>query len=73
MTQYQRDGDGNATVDGSTRSGSEDAARVVVGEGTSDEFEVNIGLRQSSVLIPLRFVAVLDFISTKTVTKDVLR
>ena len=33
-------------------------------------FEVEIGLRQGSVLIPLLFIAVLDLISRKTVTKD---
>ena len=48
-------------------------ATVVVGEGASEEFEVNIGLRQSSVLIPLLFIAVLDLISTKTVMKDAMR
>ena len=34
-------------------------ARVVVGEGASEEFEVNIGLRHGSVLSPLLFIAVL--------------
>ena len=33
-------------------------ARVVVGEGASDEFEVMNGLRQGSVLSPLLFIAV---------------
>ena len=45
-------------------------ARVVVGEGASEEFEVKIGLRQSSVLSPLLFIAVLDLVSRKTVVKD---
>ena len=45
-------------------------ARVVVGEGASEEFEVKIGLRQGSVLSPLLFIAVLDLISSKTVVKD---
>ena len=40
--------------------------RVVVGEGASEAFEVNIGLRQGSVLNPLLFIAVLDLISRKT-------
>ena len=35
-------------------------ATVVVGEEASEEFEVKIGLRQSSVLSPLLFIAVLD-------------
>ena len=33
-------------------------ARVVVGEGASEDFEVKIGLRQGSVLSPLLFIAV---------------
>ena len=33
-------------------------ARVVVGEGASEKFEVKIGLRQGSVLSPLLFIAV---------------
>ena len=48
-------------------------ARVVVGEGASEEFEVKIGLRQDSVLSPLLFIAVLDLISRKTVTKDAMK
>ena len=48
-------------------------ARVVVGEGASEEFEVKIGLRQGSVLSPLLFIAVLDLISRKTVMKDALK
>ena len=48
------------------------AARVVVapGEGASHEFEVNIGLRQGSVVSPLLFLSALDLISRKTVMKD---
>ena len=48
-------------------------ARVVVGEGASEEFQVNIGLRQGSVLSPLLFIAVLDLISRKTVVKDAMK
>ena len=48
-------------------------ARVVVGEGASEEFEVKIGLRQGSVLSPLLFIAVLDLISRKTVMKDAMK
>ena len=48
-------------------------ARMVVGEGASEEFEVKIGLRQGSVLSPLLFIAVLDLISRKTVVKDAMK
>ena len=48
-------------------------ARVVVGEGALEEFEVKIGLRQGSVLSPLLFIAVLDLISRKTVMKDAMK
>ena len=48
-------------------------ARVVVGEGASDEFEVKIGLRQGSVLSPLLIIAVLDLINRKTVVKDAMK
>ena len=48
-------------------------ARAVVGEETSDEFEVKIGLRQGSVLSPLLFIAVLDLINRKMVMKDVMK
>ena len=48
-------------------------ARVVVGEEASEEFEVKIGLRQGSVLSSLLFIAVLDLISRKTATNDVMK
>ena len=48
-------------------------ARVVVGEGASEEFEVKIGLRQGSVLSPLLSIAVLDLITRKTVVKDAMK
>ena len=48
-------------------------ARVLVGEGASEEFEVNIGLRRGSVLSPLLFTAVLDLSSRKTVVNDAMK
>ena len=51
----------------------ETTARVVVGEGSSEEFEVNIGLRQGSVLSPLLFIAVLGLISRKMVMNDAMK
>ena len=48
-------------------------ARVVVGEGASEEFEVKIGLRQGSVLSALLFIAVLYLISRKTVVKYAMK
>ena len=48
-------------------------ARVVVGEGASEEFEVKIGLRQGRVLSPLLFIAVLDLFSRETVVKDAMK
>ena len=48
-------------------------ARVVVGEGASEEFEVKIGLRQGSVLSPVLFITVLDLVTRKTVVKDAMK
>ena len=48
-------------------------ARVVVGEGASEAFEVKIGLRQGSVLSLLLFISVLGLISRKTVMKDAMK
>ena len=48
-------------------------ASVVVGEGSSEEFEVKIGLKQGSVLSPLLCIAVLDLISRKRVMKDTMK
>ena len=47
--------------------------RVVVGSGLSEEFLVNIGLRQGSALSPLLFIMVMEIISRKISTKDILR
>ena len=47
--------------------------RVVVGSGLSEEFPVNIGLRQGSALSPLLFIMVMEMISRKISTKDILR
>ena len=47
--------------------------RGVVGSGLSEEFPVNIGLRQGSALSPLLFIMVMEIISRKISTKDILR
>ena len=47
--------------------------RVVVGSELSEEFPVNIGLRQGSALSPLLLVLVMELISRKISMKDVLR
>ena len=39
----------------------------------SEEFKVNVGLTQGSALSPLLFIAVVELISNKMCTKDVLR
>ena len=43
------------------------------GRRSLEEFEVNIGLRQGSVLIPLLLIAVLDLICRKTVVNDAMK
>ena len=48
-------------------------ARVVVRSGMSNEFQVIIGLRQSSALSPLLFILVMELISRKISTTDALR
>ena len=47
--------------------------RVVVVSGMSNEFHVNIGLRQGSALSPLLFILVMELISRKISTTDALR
>ena len=47
--------------------------RVVVGSGMSNEFQVNIGLRQGSALSPLLFILVMELISRKISTTDALK
>ena len=44
-----------------------------MGDEAIGEFEVNFGLRQSSVLSPLLFIAALDLISRKTTMKDTMK
>ena len=51
----------------------EERERVLVGSELSEEFPVNIGLRQGSALSPLVFIMVMGLISRKISTKDVLR
>ena len=48
-------------------------ARVIVGSGMSNEFQVNISLRQGSALSPLLFILVIELISRKISTTDALR
>ena len=48
-------------------------ARVVVGSGISNEFQVNIGLRQGSALSPLLLILVMELISWKISTTYALR
>ena len=47
--------------------------RIVVGSGMSNEFQVNIGLRQGSALSPLLFILVMELISRKISTTDALK
>ena len=67
-------------MDGSARSRSQDGGssermkgRVVVESGLSEGFPVNFGLRQGSAFSPLLFVIVMELVSRKISTKDVLR
>ena len=45
---------------------------VVVGSGMSNEFQVNIGLRQGSALSPLLFILLIELINRKISTTDAL-
>ena len=45
----------------------------MVGSGLSEEFQVNIGLRQGSALSPLLFIMVMEIISRNINTKDIFR
>ena len=46
--------------------------RVVVGSGLSEEFPVNIGLRQGSALSPLLFIMVMEIISRKDILRKMM-
>ena len=48
-------------------------SRELCGPGVSGESKVNVGVTQGSALIPLLFIAVVELISRKICTKDVLR
>ena len=39
--------------------------RVIIGAGVSEQFSVNIGLRQGSAISPLLFIEVMELISRK--------
>ena len=39
--------------------------RVIIGAGMSEQFSVDIGLRQGSALSPLLFIVVMELISRK--------
>ena len=77
----EKNGNGYSEMDGSTRIRGKmveamyenSKGRVVVGSGMSNEFQVNIGLRQGSALSPLLFIVVMELISRKISTTDVLR
>ena len=47
--------------------------RVLVGSGLSEEFPVNIGLRQGSALSPLLLIMMMKIINRKISTKEILR
>ena len=47
--------------------------RVVCGPRISEEFRVDVGLRQGSALSPLLFIAVVEVISRKASTRDIFQ
>ena len=47
--------------------------RLMSGPGISEELRVDVGLRQGSALSPVLFIAVVEVISRKTSTRDILR
>ena len=47
--------------------------RVLVGPGMSEEFSVNIGLRQGSTLSPLMFIMVMELVSRKVSLRGSMR
>ena len=47
--------------------------RVIFGTGMSEQFSVNVGLRQGSALSPLLFIVVMELISRKVSMKDISR
>ncbi len=47
--------------------------RVIIGAGMSQQFSVNIGLRQGSALSPLLFIVVMELISRKVSMKYISR
>ena len=63
-----------------SRGGGEDCRRhisrekgaVMCGPGILEEFKMDVGLRQGSALSPLLFIAVMEDISRKTCTIDIL-
>ena len=51
----------------------ETTGRVVCEPGISEEFRVDVRLRQGCALSPLLFIAVVDVIYRKASTRDILR
>ena len=47
--------------------------RVIIGAGMSEQFSVNMGMRQGSALSPLLFIVVMELISRKVSMKDTSR